>query len=226
VAIIITCLNTWESRGGSSPGAGTTGLYHLAILYPTRSALADALQRLIANDMWGLQRRVTFFQGENFPMIDPEPILKARLRWVKHYEQSQNAALSCRRCGISKATLLKWWRRYQDQGEVGLLSQSRRPHKLRERKVTPEHETLILELRRRRHLGPKGLQRELLRLHQLRFSTRTIWKILHRHGVWVLKPLKRHRPFSGIDRSNATRARFQEIGFKSTPAKSVSLQSR
>lgn len=44
-------LNTWESRGGSSPGAGTTGLYHLAILYPTRSALADALQRLIANDI-------------------------------------------------------------------------------------------------------------------------------------------------------------------------------
>ena len=133
-------------------------------------------------------------------MIDPEPILKARLRWVKHYEQSQNAALSCRRCGISKATLLKWWRRYQSQGEVGLLSQSRRPHKLRERKVTPEHETLILDLRRRRYLGPKGLQRELLRLHQLRFSTRTIWKILHRHGVWVLKPLKRHRPFKRYTR--------------------------
>ena len=68
-------------------------------------------------------------------MIAPEPILKARLRWVKHYEQSQNAALSCRRCGISKATLLKWWRRYQVQGESGLHSQSRRPHKLRERKA-------------------------------------------------------------------------------------------
>lgn len=41
-------LNTWESRGGKSPAAGTTGLYHLAVLYPTRAALADALQRLIA----------------------------------------------------------------------------------------------------------------------------------------------------------------------------------
>jgi catechol 2,3-dioxygenase len=40
-------LNTWESRGGSPPALGTTGLYHLAILYPTRSALADALRRLI-----------------------------------------------------------------------------------------------------------------------------------------------------------------------------------
>jgi catechol 2,3-dioxygenase len=41
-------LNTWESRGGKPPAAGTTGLYHLAVLYPTRAALADALQRLIA----------------------------------------------------------------------------------------------------------------------------------------------------------------------------------
>ena len=40
-------LNTWESRGGSPPPAGPTGLYHVAILYPTRRALADALRRLI-----------------------------------------------------------------------------------------------------------------------------------------------------------------------------------
>jgi len=41
-------LNTWESLGGSPPASGTTGLYHTAILYPTRAALADALRRLIA----------------------------------------------------------------------------------------------------------------------------------------------------------------------------------
>jgi catechol 2,3-dioxygenase len=40
-------LNTWQSRDGSPPAPGTTGLYHLAILYPTRAALADALKRLI-----------------------------------------------------------------------------------------------------------------------------------------------------------------------------------
>jgi catechol 2,3-dioxygenase len=39
-------LNTWESAGASPPPPGTTGLYHLAILYPTRSDLADALRRL------------------------------------------------------------------------------------------------------------------------------------------------------------------------------------
>ena len=40
-------LNTWESAGGSPPPRGATGLYHLAILYPTRPELADALRRLI-----------------------------------------------------------------------------------------------------------------------------------------------------------------------------------
>ncbi len=40
-------LNTWESAGGQPPAPGTTGLYHLAILYPTRAALADALRRLM-----------------------------------------------------------------------------------------------------------------------------------------------------------------------------------
>ena len=39
-------LNTWESLGGSPPAPGTTGLYHLAILYPTRALLADALRRV------------------------------------------------------------------------------------------------------------------------------------------------------------------------------------
>ena len=41
-------LNTWESRGGSPPAPGTTGLYHTAILYPDRATLADALRRLVA----------------------------------------------------------------------------------------------------------------------------------------------------------------------------------
>src|SRR6516162_10711600 len=40
-------LNTWESAGGSPPPPGSTGLYHLAILYPSRADLADALRRLI-----------------------------------------------------------------------------------------------------------------------------------------------------------------------------------
>lgn len=40
-------LNTWESFGGRPPAPGTTGLYHVAILYPTRALLADALRRVL-----------------------------------------------------------------------------------------------------------------------------------------------------------------------------------
>jgi catechol 2,3-dioxygenase len=40
-------LNTWESQGGFPPPQGHTGLYHLAILYPSRGELADALRRLL-----------------------------------------------------------------------------------------------------------------------------------------------------------------------------------
>ncbi len=41
-------LNTWESAGGVPPPPGTTGLYHVAILYPTRALLADAVRRVLA----------------------------------------------------------------------------------------------------------------------------------------------------------------------------------
>jgi catechol 2,3-dioxygenase len=41
-------LNTWQSKGGSPPPSGTTGLFHTAIRYPTRRALADALARVQA----------------------------------------------------------------------------------------------------------------------------------------------------------------------------------
>ena len=44
-------LNTWESKGGSPPPRGTTGLFHIAIRYPTRGGLADALKRLVDNQI-------------------------------------------------------------------------------------------------------------------------------------------------------------------------------
>jgi catechol 2,3-dioxygenase len=44
-------LNTWESKGGLPPNQGTTGLYHVAILYPSRKTLADALLRLMDNSI-------------------------------------------------------------------------------------------------------------------------------------------------------------------------------
>lgn len=116
-------------------------------------------------------------------MTDSEATLRARLSWVKHYEASKNAGLTCLRCGISRPTLRKWWRRYQQSGEAGLHSQSRRRKTTPAPKVTAEHEQRITELRTKRKLGPKGIQNELRRLHQVSLSTATIWRGLHRRGV-------------------------------------------
>ena len=41
-------LNTWESAGGQPPASGTTGLYHVALLYPSRAELADAVRRVLS----------------------------------------------------------------------------------------------------------------------------------------------------------------------------------
>ena len=53
----------------------------------------------------------------------------ARLTWVRMYEQTGDAGLTCRRCGVSRPTLRKWWRRYQEEGVAGLIDRSRRPHR-------------------------------------------------------------------------------------------------
>lgn len=123
-------------------------------------------------------------------MSDVEQQLQARLTWVRLYASTQDAGLVCRRCGISRPTLRKWWRRFQAKGEEGLHEHSRRPRKSPTTKVTPQYEELILKLRRERNLGAKRIQAELLRHHRWRVSTATIWKVLGRHSV---APLRRHR---------------------------------
>jgi catechol 2,3-dioxygenase len=66
-------LNTWESRGGSPPPPGTTGLYHHAILYPSRSALADAYRRLIDGG-WPLSGASDHGVSEALYLDDPDGI--------------------------------------------------------------------------------------------------------------------------------------------------------
>ena len=64
-------LNTWESANGSPPAPGTTGLFHLAILYPSRAALADALQRLLAAQ-WPLEGASDHGVSEALYLRDPD----------------------------------------------------------------------------------------------------------------------------------------------------------
>jgi catechol 2,3-dioxygenase len=63
--------NTWESKGGKPPPPGTTGLYHVAIRYPTRAALGDALRRLVAAD-WPLDGMNDHGTHEALYLRDPD----------------------------------------------------------------------------------------------------------------------------------------------------------
>ncbi len=90
---------------------------------------------------------------------------KARLKWIKLYEKTGNAGLVCRRCGIPRPTLRKWFRRYNESGLEGLHDKSRKPHRSPNKKVTKEYETLILDLRKKKKLGARRIQNELIRNH-------------------------------------------------------------
>ncbi len=64
-------LNTWESLGGAPPPPGTTGLYHTAIVYPSRPALADALRRVLAANI-PLQGATDHGVSESIYLADPD----------------------------------------------------------------------------------------------------------------------------------------------------------
>lgn len=78
-------LNTWESEGGSPPPPGTTGLYHVAILYPTRADLADALKRLAAAGI-GLDGASDHGVSEALYLHDPD-MNGIELYWDKPEDQ-------------------------------------------------------------------------------------------------------------------------------------------
>jgi len=116
-------------------------------------------------------------------MNDIRQVIRTRLKWVQLYQTTNNAGLACRRCGISRPTLRKWWQRLQVDGEDELQEHSHAPHKTPTPKVTAHYEKLILEFRGECNLGAKCIQAELLRHHNWRVSTATTWKVLAQHQV-------------------------------------------
>ena len=85
-----------------------------------------------------------------------QPAEKVRLGWIELYEQVRDAGMVCRRCGVSRPTLRKWWRRYQAHGTAGLISRSRRPRIFAQRKVFEREEQLISALRTQRGSAANG----------------------------------------------------------------------
>ena len=114
--------------------------------------------------------------------------IATRLKWINHYKSSGNLGITCHRCGISRPTLRKWLRRYEEFGIDGLASLSRKPHHSPNAKVSSEEEQAILRLRQKYNLGTRRIQNELKRQHGISLSLATIHKILTQNKV---KPLRR-----------------------------------
>ena len=108
--------------------------------------------------------------------------IEERLRWIEAYAASGSAGQVCARFGISRPTLRKWWRRYQEAGPQGLADTSRRPASSPNQKVFAREQALILELRKTEGLGVHRLKAELQRRHGLALSAETILKTLKRAG--------------------------------------------
>ncbi len=104
--------------------------------------------------------------------------IRKRLHWVQLYQETGDAGLVCRRCGISYPTLRKWVRRYREAGEASLISRSRRPARSPARRVFERERALILSLRGERKLGARRIQSELRRHHNLSLSLDSIHKVL------------------------------------------------
>ena len=107
--------------------------------------------------------------------------IKARLKWVQEYEKTGNAGLVCRRCGISRPTLRKLHKRYLESGLNGLQEKSKRPHRSPNTKVSDEHERIILKYRKKRQLGARRIQNELIRNHNFSISLATVHKVLKKN---------------------------------------------
>jgi transposase len=94
----------------------------------------------------------------------------------------------CKRYGTSRKTYYKWnSNRYKQKGIEGLLDASRRPHNIKYNKITSEVKETILDLRLTKRFGCNRIKFRLKRIIGLSLSTRTIYKILKRHGLNILK---------------------------------------
>jgi len=104
-------------------------------------------------------------------------------------------SIICKRYGTSRKSYYKWKNRYKEKGIEGLLDNSRRPHNIKYMKVTSEIQETILDLRLTKRFGCNRIKFRLRRTIGLSLSTRTIYKILKRHGLNILKCQYRRRGY-------------------------------
>jgi len=102
--------------------------------------------------------------------------------WTGH-----TVSIICKRYGVSRKTYYKWNNRYKQKGIDGLSDVSKRPHTIKYKKLTSEILETILDLRLIKRFGYNRIRFRLRRIVGISLSTRTIYKMLKRHGLNILK---------------------------------------
>ena len=110
--------------------------------------------------------------------------------WTGH-----TVSIICSRYGLSRKTYYKWNNRYKQKGIDGLSDASRRPHNIKYKKVTSQIHETILDLRLTKRFGCNRIKFQLKRIIGLSLSTRTIYKVLKRHGLNILKCQYKRRKY-------------------------------
>ncbi len=114
-------------------------------------------------------------------------IIENRYRMIIEPERSGKTVSDvCIAFGVSRATWYKWKRRYDTYGIDGLKNQSRKPHNIKNLKVTEELEKLVLELRLNNRFGAMRIRFRLKRKYGVSLGTKTIYNLLKRHKLNVL----------------------------------------
>ena len=113
--------------------------------------------------------------------------IENRYKMIIQSERSgKNISDICTAFGVSIQTWYKWKRRYNVYGIDGLKNQSKRPHNIKNVKVTKELEKIILELRLNDMFGPLRIRFRLKRKYGISLGTKTIYNLLKRHYLNVM----------------------------------------
>ncbi len=114
-------------------------------------------------------------------------IIENRYKMIIESERSGKTISDvCTAYAVSRQTWYKWKRRYNVYGIDGLKNQSRKPHNIKNVKVTKDIEKIILELRLNNRFGPMRIRFRLKRKYGISLGTKTIYNILKRHNLNVL----------------------------------------
>lgn len=118
---------------------------------------------------------------------------RKRLQWINLYNKTHDAGFVCRHFGISRPTLRKWLRRYNEHGREGLKDQSKKPLHSPNKKRNTFLLEKIKEYRENRKLGARRIQLELIRNEQIKLSLATIHKALQEIDAKPLVRTKRSK---------------------------------